>query len=268
MDKIIMLGTGSGSSIKFYNACFALQKGDDFMLVDGGGGINILNQLDKANINIKNVRNIFVTHNHIDHIIGIIWVIRKIALMMSFNNYDEEINIYASDVTIDAIRTISKLVLNNKHSAYVDTKIHLNVVKDRQKINILGENFIFYDVYAIKEKQYGFRLETSNNKIVVCNGDETLNEKNYDLVSNADYLIHEAFCLDSEKDIKKPYEKGHTTTKDVCLLATKLNVKNLILYHIKDEDVLNRKSRYIEQNKDLFSGNLYVPNDLDIIEIK
>lgn len=268
MDKIIMLGTGAGSAIKFYNACFAIQKGNEFMLVDGGGGINILSQLDKAGIPIEAIKNIFVTHNHIDHIIGIIWIIRKISLKMLFDNYDESINIYGSDVTIDAIRTISKLTLNSKQSAYLDTKIHFNIVKDREKINILGENFTFYDVYATKEKQYGFRLETTNNKIIVCNGDETLNEKNYDLVNNADYLIHEAFCLESQKDIKKPYEKGHGTTKDVCEIATKLNVKNLILYHISDEDVLNRKSRYIEENKNLFSGNLYVPNDLDVIEIK
>lgn len=267
MDKIIMLGTGSGSSIKFYNACFALQKGNEYMLIDGGGGINILDQLNKANIPIKSIKNIFVTHNHIDHIIGIIWIIRKFALMMLFENYDEEINIYASDVTIDAIRTISNLTLSAKQTAYLDDKIHLNVVNDREKIKILDEDFIFYDIYASREKQYGFKLET-NNKIIVCNGDESLNEKNYDLVKDADYLIHEAFCLDSEKDIKKPYIRGHKTAKDVCEIATKLNVKNLILYHMKTEDVLNRKSRYIEENKNFFPGNLYVPNDLDIIDIQ
>lgn len=268
MDKIIMLGTGAGSAIKFYNACFALKKDSEYILIDGGGGINILEQLNKANIPMESIKNIFVTHNHIDHIIGVIWVIRKLTIMMIFNNYDEEINIYASNVTIEAIRTISKLTLNSKQSAYLDNKIHLNVVNDREKVSILGENFTFYDICATKEKQYGFRLETSNDKIIVCNGDESLNEKNYDLVKGVDYLIHEAFCLDSEKDIKKPYEKGHRTAKDVCEIATKLNVKNLILYHISDEDVLNRKSKYIEENKNLFSGNLYVPNDLDIIEIQ
>ena len=267
MDKIIMLGTGAASAIKFYNACFALQKDNEYMLIDGGGGINILDQLDKANIPMKAIKNIFVTHNHIDHIIGIIWIIRKLSLMMIFNNYDEEINIYASDITIDAIRTIAKLTLNSKQCAYLDNKIHLNVVKDREKVNILNDSFTFYDVHATKEKQFGFRIDTSNNKIIVCNGDESLNENNFDLVKNADYLIHEAFCLDSEKELKKPYEKGHETAKDVCQIATKLNVKNLILYHISGEDTQNRKTRYIDENRNFFFGNLYVPNDLDIIDI-
>ena len=267
MNRIIMLGTGSPNSLNFYNACFALQKGNDYMLIDGGGGRNILKQLDQANIPISGIKNIFVTHNHIDHIIGIIWVIRKLALMMIFNNYDEDVNIYASDVTIDAIRTICKLTLNIKQSNLLDKKIHLNVVKDREEVEILGERFTFYDICATKEKQYGFRLETTSNKIIVCNGDEPLKEENYDLVRNADYLIHEAFCLDSQKEIQKPYEKGHGTAKDICEIATSLNVGNLILYHIKDEDALSRKPRYIEENKKFFSGNLYVPDDLDVIEI-
>ncbi len=33
MDKIIMLGTGASSAIKFYNACFALQKDSEYILL-------------------------------------------------------------------------------------------------------------------------------------------------------------------------------------------------------------------------------------------
>ena len=52
-------------------------------------------------------------------------------------------------------------------------------MSNREKLNILNESFTFYDVYATKEKQYGFRLETTNNRIIVCNGDETLNKKGF-----------------------------------------------------------------------------------------
>lgn len=232
------------------------------------GGIHILEQLRKAEIPSSSIHNIFVTHNHIDHIIGIIWLIRKIALAMMSGEYKEDVHIYASNITIDAIRTIAKLTLNKRQSAYLDNKIQLISVKNRELVSILGENFIFYDVYAKKEVQYGFYLKTLSGQILVCNGDETLDYKNYDLVENADFLIHEAFCLDSEKEVKRPYEKGHTTAKDVCEMATKLNVKNLILYHIKDEDFNHRKDRYLKENTPYFSGNLYVPNDLDRISLE
>lgn len=39
-------------------------------------------------------------------------------------------------------------------------------------------------------------------KVFVCNGDEKMRVSNYDIVRNADFLIHEAFCLESEKKIK------------------------------------------------------------------
>ena len=33
---------------------------------------------------------------------------------------------------------------------------------------------------------------------------------------DADYLLHEAYCLFSERDKFKPYEKSHVTVKDAC----------------------------------------------------
>lgn len=268
MDKIIFLGTGAGSSINFYNACFAFKKNNEYMLVDGGGGINILHQFDKANIPVNNIKNIFVTHSHIDHIIGIIWVIRKISLLMGDNKYDGVVNIYANDITIDAIRTICKLTLAKSQTKFLDDRIILNVVNDKEERRILGEKFIFYDILATKEKQYGFKLNMSNGLSLVCNGDETINKDNYDFIKNSDYLIHEAFCLDSEKEVKEPYKKGHSTSKDVCIIANELDIKNLVLYHISNDDLENRQNKFINENKQYFNGDLYVPDDLEEINFK
>ena len=278
LDKIIFLGTGSGSSLKFYNSCFALQKNDDYMLIDGGGGIRILEQLNKANIPFKSIRNIFVTHNHIDHIVGIIWIIRKLCIMMREGKYDGssaedktgysgEVNIYASNETIEAIRTLSKLILAPNQSSYIDDRIKLNVVQDREKVNILEEEFIFYDTKAKKNLQYGFKVNMSNGKSLACNGDETYNEANYDLLKDADYFIHEAFCLESEREEKYPHKIGHATSKEVCEIANELDIKNLIFYHISNDNFEGRKEIYINENKDYFNGNLYVPNDLEIIDL-
>lgn len=184
---------------------------------------------------------------------------------MRDGSFEDNVNIYASDETINAIRTICSLTLSSSYLSFLDNKIILNVVSDREEVNILGNKFTFYDVKAKKEKQFGFRIDMDNNKVLVCNGDETLDKSNYDLVENADYLIHEAFCLEEEREEKKPYLKGHATSKDVCDIANSLNVKNLILYHIASEDVLNRKEKFISNNKKYFSGNLFVPNDLESI---
>lgn len=68
---ITMLGTGSALVTECYNTCFVLSDGDEHFLVDGGGGNGILSQLKKAGFNWQDMRTIFVTHKHVDHILGV-----------------------------------------------------------------------------------------------------------------------------------------------------------------------------------------------------
>ena len=69
----------------------------------------------------------------------------------------------------------------------------------------------------------------------------------------------------SERDIFDPYEKHHSTVKDACELAEKLNVKNLLLYHTEDKNILNRKQRYSEEGSLYYNGKLFIPDDLEIM---
>ena len=64
-----------------------------------------------------------------------------------------------------------------------------------------------------------------------------------------------------------PYEKHHSTAKDASELAEQLGVQNLILYHTEDKNIARRKELYTEEGKKYFSGNLYVPEDLEKIEL-
>ena len=55
--------------------------------------------------------------------------------------------------------------------------------------------------------------------------------------------------------------------KDACELANKMNVKNLLLYHTEDKNMKNRKELYTAEGKQYYQGNLYIPDDLDEIEL-
>ena len=69
MEKLIVLGTGNAMVTKCYNTCFALQKGEDYVLVDAGGGNGILAQLTKAKVPFTSIRHLIVTHAHCDHLL-------------------------------------------------------------------------------------------------------------------------------------------------------------------------------------------------------
>ena len=85
-------------------------------------------------------------------------------------------------------------------------------------------------------------------------------------MEGSDWLLHEAFCLYQDRDRFRPYEKHHSTVKDACLMAGEMGIKNLILYHTEDQTGIDtRKKRYLEEGRQYFSGNLYVPDDGDVI---
>ena len=76
---ITMLGTGNAMVTECYNTCFVLRDGDKHLLVDGGGGNTLLAQLKHAGFDWMDMREIFVTQKNVDHIIGVVSMIRMIC---------------------------------------------------------------------------------------------------------------------------------------------------------------------------------------------
>ncbi|MFQ9415314.1 MAG: MBL fold metallo-hydrolase [Bifidobacterium pseudocatenulatum] len=59
--KLTILGTSNALVTKCYNTCFVLSDNNRHLLVDGGGGSEILARLEKAEIDWHDIKDIFVT---------------------------------------------------------------------------------------------------------------------------------------------------------------------------------------------------------------
>ncbi|NLK94397.1 MAG: MBL fold metallo-hydrolase [Clostridiales bacterium] len=265
MEKIRMLGTGSAMVTNCYNTCFTISKDNEYFLVDAGGGNTILSNLEKSNIEINCIHNLFISHNHNDHILGVIWVIRAVCQRILNNKYKGNLNIYGHYLAMEAIKSISSYVLQKKFLNLFDNRIIFIEVKNNSKATILGRETTFFDINSTKDLQYGFKTTLINGKELTFLGDEPYREGVKEYCINVDYLMHEAFCSYEDRDIFKPYEKHHATSRDACINAAMLNVKNIILYHGEDKKLSTRKERYIREGKEVFNGNIYAPNDLDEI---
>ena len=110
-------------------------------------------------------------------------------------------------------------------------------------------------------------MDLGGGEKLTCCGDEPYNECERRYAEGSKWLLHEAFCLHSQAETFKPYEKHHSTVKDACELAERLGVKNLLLYHTEDKNIKNRKELYTAEGRRYYHGNLYIPDDLEALEL-
>lgn len=265
--EITMLGTGNALVTECYNTCFVINDNKKYFMIDGGGGNTVLHQLKTAGFNWMDMREIFVTHKHIDHLLGIVWMVRMICQFMNHEEYEGEANIYAHDEVISLLREMADQLLLAKETRFIDDRLHFITVADGEERMINNRKVTFFDIHSTKAKQFGLCMELDGGEKLTCCGDEPYNvcEKKY--AENSKWLLHEAFCLYSQADIFDPYEKHHSTVKDACELAEKLNVQNLLLYHTEDRNLAQRKELYTAEGKCFFSGKLWIPDDLETIKI-
>ena len=264
-ETLVLLGTGNATVTRCYNTCFAVQTGNEYFLVDTGGGNGILTQLEKAGIPLEAIHEIFISHEHTDHLLGLVWLIRMIATKMKKDQYDGELNIYCHKELEKTIRTIVDLTVQKKFCKMIGERIFFRTVKDGEKKKILDYDVTFFDIRSTKAKQFGFTMQLQNGKKFTFLGDEPYQEHEEHYAKDADWLLHEAFCLYRDRDLYSPYEKHHATVKEACEHAEMLGAKNLILYHTEDKNLAERKKLYTEEGRHYYHGNLLAPDDLEKI---
>ena len=265
--KLIMLGTGAARVTDCYNTCFVLGDANGNLLVDGGGGCGILHQLKAVGINTLDIHDIFVTHKHIDHILGIIWMMRILCTHMLGGEYNGEARIFAHAGVTELLRDLAGKLLREQEVAFIGQRLHLIPVEDGEKREILGREVTFFDIGSRKARQFGFSLLLENGEKLTCCGDEPCHEPGRPYAQGSDWLLHESYCLEEEADLFRPHEIHHGTVREACELAESLRVKNLLIYHTKDNDLPHRKERYLAEGRRYFHGNLFVPDDLEVLEL-
>lgn len=265
--EIIMLGTGNAMATKCYNTCFLLNNDNDFILVDAGGGNEILRRLELADLDYNHLHNLIITHAHTDHILGVFWVIRKIASLMLTAKYQGDFTIYCHDEVATILQTMCQFMMTKKIMSLIGNRIKIKQVMNKEQLLVSGLELIFFDIYSTKMKQYGFQVSLPDQRKLTCLGDEPYSPNNLTLVQNSTWLMCEAFCLHADKDYYKPYEKNHSTALDAGKIASELGILNLILYHTEDDHLDSRKRMYAKEAGQSFSGRIYVPDDMERISL-
>ena len=262
--ELTFLGTGSAFPIESYNACFILEektKDGTLLLADAGGGNGILKRLKICGYEPADIKNLFISHSHTDHILGAVWIIRSVINSFKEGNCDQRLNIYSNAETIAALSEICRLTLLPSHFELMKKIVNFHNVEVANIQKIGDTNFTFFDTCTRDAKQTGFKTILNDGKSFVFLGDEALTEQNAFNCRNADIVVCGAFCTDADANIFKPYEKHHHTVLEVAAIAERVGVKTLVIVHCEDTDLNKRQQKYAAEARKVFSGTVIVPED-------
>ena len=185
--KLTMLGTGNAGVTECYNTCFAIENEGEYLLVDGGGGNILLRQLRKAGIRWQDIRSVFVTHRHTDHLMGIFWLMRMINNSRDGELAGKTISFYGHDEAISLIRNTTMGLFPREDGLH--PAIRLNVLEDGQEFQAIGHTFRAFDIQSTKAKQFGFTMHYGEGKTLTCCGDESYRECERTYVEGHSYIF-------------------------------------------------------------------------------
>ena len=244
----------------------AVRVGREVALLDCGEGTQ--RQMVAAHIGFNRVKNIFISHLHGDHVLGLPGLIQSMGLQRR----DEILNIYGPRGIQNFIDCISKTLgdpifpvnvqelhksgiicdqrsyfieaVNSDHSIegwsyslsekmkpgrfHPENAIKLGIPKGILWKQLQDGNDIFFDGKIIKSIEV-VDPPRSGRKIVYS-GDTRPNDALIELSTSVSLLIHEATFDDDLMD--RAAEDGHSTFTQAARIAKIASVKRLIITHI------------------------------------
>jgi ribonuclease BN (tRNA processing enzyme) len=287
--RLVTLGTAAGPPPRAHRAQSSnlLMVNGTPYVVDAGDGA--ARRLAKAGVNAREVGTIFITHHHDDHTAGL-------GTLMSVawdQNRTKPIHVYGPPRTEDLVNaavqyfTISAEIRISDGGRTVPIAqvffghdVGTGVIYEDANVKVTAvENthFCFHD--GDKHKSYSYRFETSD-RVIVITGDTGPNDAVTELARDADLLLSEANSVEDRKQgminsgvwqamtlaeqarIMRQASEGHLTLADVGTMATRANVKTLVLTHLTSRAGTDDYSLWVAEVRNHFSGQVIAAKDL------
>ena len=243
-DRVILLGTKGGptpSPVRAPASVLLVVEGHPY-LIDTPNGV--AGQIAKAGIKLDTLSQIFITHNHSDHVIdaGTLLVLAWGAGLHSPVTLHGppplgqivRHSLAASRFDIDARMRVEGRIPLDPLVSVRESAVGGIVYRDSR----LRVTATLVDHYTVKPA-FAYRFDTRSRSIVIS-GDTTYSPNLVTLARNADLLIHEAMYLpaidrlagENAPHLREHLLRSHSTTEQVGMVAAQAGVKKLVLSHL------------------------------------
>ena len=305
--KITFLGTGGSWPVPRRGMpSLAIQIDEIMNLFDCGEGTQ--KQIMKSKLSFMRINNVFITHFHGDHFLGLLGLIQS----MSFNNRTEPLNIYGPP---GAIRILSNALNVGYYTLGFDVKVY-QLYPDKSydfdkfvvrthwndhPVPALSYSVAEKDLIKI-DKEAADRLKIPSTRLeelrqtgtivfngstvtiqevakgirkgrkIVYTGDTRPMESMKEFAKDADVLIHDTTTDSSFEPTVNEF--GHTSSRQAAEIARDAGVRKFFLFHysprVPDLNVMLEESMKIFGNSELSRELLEyeVPKRNEILPIR
>jgi ribonuclease Z len=264
------LGTGGAANAERHQACLLVAWGDDSqggrVLLDTGSGMDVVRQILASGFAPAHVRDIFVSHQHVDHVGGLepllLWSAIQ-SLRERGRPPTEETRVYAEPRIIDDIRALLDAVASAAPRLLGDS-LRLVPMVDGAVAPLRGGarlTTFLVDHQPVHGGAMGCLVEVDGTRLVYS-GDTRPVPRLVEAADGVDVLIHEAGGLDEHRaDI---HHQGHSTAGDVGRAARAAAVGRLVLTHLPAEALVEPMRAEAAAT---FGGRVDVGSDLSALEL-
>jgi ribonuclease Z len=237
---VIFLGTSAAAPCVGRGfSCIGVETNGETILLDCGDGA--LRNLLKFNIDVRNISNILITHNHSDHLSGLTQLIETMAI----KRRTAPLNVYGTSGLKEYFGIVEKIT-----NVAFDKMFSLNLheLTSNERLSLPNYNITTFEMDHTLPC-LGYRVETGGN-VLSFTGDTQPCDSLKRLGEGSSILIHEATYL--QRDMQKARKVKHSTPREAAETASKAGAEKLIMTHVnegaeKPEEMINEAGSIFAQ---------------------
>ncbi len=267
--RVRLLGTGGAANECRRQACLLVERIDGAagpLLLDTGNGLDLVRQLLAAGIDPRRVRDVFVSHQHADHLGGLdpflLWGVVQ-DLREGTGPPREEMRVYAEPRIQDCIARLFDATATTIVKLFAG-KLRFVPIEDGEPcIMASGTRLTAFlvDHEPVGGGATGCLVELAGVRLVYS-GDTRPSERLAAMARGVDALFHESGGLDEQADYV--HRQGHSTAGDAARVANAARVKRLILTHLPDDRLAGPM---LAEARAIYPGPIELAADLALVEL-
>src|SRR5574342_471946 len=268
--RVCLLGTGGAANEARHQAGVLVEWGEGAMggriLLDTGAGLDIVRLLKAAKCEPAEVRDIFVSHQHMDHVGGLepllLWSIIREMRRERYPPSDET-RVHADRLVLADIEELFGAVSTAVPRLFSD-RLRWVEAADGEPVALRGGarlTTFLVDHEPPGGGAMGCMVERDGARLVYS-GDTRPTKRLIEVARGVDVLLHESGGLDAYAD--EVHRQGHSTAGDAARIAAAAGVGRLILTHLPSDGLAEPM---LAEARAAFGGPVELASDLGRIDI-